>query len=685
MEYITSMEAAKKWNLTKRRVNSLCQEGLIPGAIKDGYRWRIPADFEYHSERKVGNGHIKGFRYVFEEPDYGLYGNVVLNEEPNYTVNKDRGHKDRSDGGILYDVSPSYDNMVLREDGNYYPRRPLPVGVTSFIEAMGGFCYVDKTLMIEEVLKSGVKVSLFTRPRRFGKTTNMDMLRVFFEISDEDTSVYFKDKKIWQCDEETRCQQGKYPVIFISFKDVKCSSWEKAFEGIKGVIADEYRRHDYLLRSETLTELDKAGINNVLSGEADDTQYSRSLKELSRLLKTHHSENAIIIIDEYDTPINEAFHRGYYNELIDFMRVFLAMGLKDNYNLERGFMTGILRVAKEGLFSGLNNLAVYSVLDEKYSQYFGFTAQEVKGILYEYGKSFKMNEVMEWYDGYHIGECEMFNPWSVINYVDNDFKPRPYWTQTSSNTMLGDIMEEATEIIAEQLKALMAGQCAYTTIDTTVIYPELDASVSRVLSFLMMAGYITFEDKELDEEGSDFCKVRIPNKEVMIAYRKEIVNRYCNNISGPTAERVQQALKFKDMTMLQESLEDFLMKSVSFYDTANESFYHGLVLGMVGMFNVYYEVSSNKEMGNGRYDILLRPRHNDRPAYIIELKAATKLGSKESDDEELDNALEEIACGAIKQIKDKEYYVGLTAAGYSDIVLMGMAFNKKKCCIRCEK
>lgn len=664
MKYITSVEAAKKWNLTKRRVNAMCKDGVIPGAVMDGYRWRIPADFEYVSEKKLGSGH-RDIRYVLDDVDYSFERKYVFN-----------------DVSVDYATDGQYSDMILREDGNYYPKRPLPVGVTSFIKAAESYCYVDKTMMIGDLLTSGVQVTLFTRPRRFGKTTNMDMLRVFFEISDEDTSVYFRDKKIWQCDDSVRLEQGKYPVIFISFKDVKYANWKEAFEGIKGVIIDEFRRHDYLLQSEKLADYEKEKFNKVMNGTLGDNGYTTLLKELSMLLKSHHGVNSMIIIDEYDTPINEAFHRGYYDEMIGFMRVFLASGLKDNYSLERGFMTGILRVAKEGIFSGLNNVAVYSVLDEKYSQYFGFTSDEVKDILYEYGKSFKMDEVMEWYNGYNIGNHKIFNPWSVINYVDNNFKPRPYWSQTSSNTLLGDIMVNAADNIYEQLEALMAGGYAYTTIDTTVIYPELDASVSRVLSFLMMAGYITFDEKELDEEGYDFCKVCIPNKEVMTAYRREIVNRYCNNVSGVLAEKVQQALKFKDVEMLRNALESFLLSSVSYYDTANESFYHGLLLGMIGMFSVHYEVSSNKEIGNGRFDIMLRSRDKTRPAYIIELKA---LGKTEDLNEDTLNAkLDELAVEAINQIKDKKYYAGLRASNYPDIVLIGMSFYKKKCCIKIE-
>ncbi len=687
MNYMTSLEAAKKWNLTKRRVNSLCQQGLIPGAVKDGYRWRIPADYEYHSDKKVGSGHNPDFKYVYEEPNCDMYKNMMLCEEPNYVVSQVTDKEQPSPvSKVRYDMEGSTSNMVLREDGNYYPRRPLPVGVTSFIEAMNGFCYVDKTLMIEDLLKSGVKVSLFTRPRRFGKTTNMDMLRAFFEISEEDTSVYFKDKKIWQCDENIRCQQGKYPVIFISFKDMKFQSWEEAFEGIKGVIAEEYKRHSYLLDSEFLTDFEKEKIAKAMEGTLDYTGYSMTLKEFSRLLKAHHGKNTMIIIDEYDTPINEAFHRGYYNKMVDFMRIFLSAGLKDNYSLERGFMTGILRVAREGLFSGLNNIVVYSVLDEKYSEYFGFTRDEVKGILYEYGKSFKMNEVVEWYDGYHMGDYEIFNPWSVINYVDNDFKPRPYWTQTSSNTMLGDIMEGASEIIVDQLNSLMSGGSAYTIIDTTVIYPELEQSVSSVLSFLMMSGYITFEEKELDEEGEDYCKIRIPNKEVMTAYKKEIVRRYCNDVSRLASEKIQQAIKGRDAHALQNAIEEFLYSSVSYYDTTNESFYHGLVLGMVGMFSIYYEISSNREAGKGRYDIMLRPRDKERPAYIIELKALKKAGVKDDVEESvLDSELEELACDAINQIKDKKYYASLREDDCSKIVLIGMAFYKKKCCIEIKE
>ena len=613
---MSTKEAASLWNISDRQVSKLCGEGKIKGAVKKGRTWAIPVGTE-----KPTDGRIK----------------------------------------------PA---SSLRQ-----PNLPLPIGISDYRLASTEYYYVDKTMMIKDFLDERPMVSLFTRPRRFGKTLNMDMLRTFFEKTDEDTSVYFKNKNIWACGEKYRSHQGKYPVIFLSFKDIKCDTWEETFDAIKDLFSKEASRHSELKSADVFNEYEEAYIEKILSGTATPVELSVALANLSMMLHKYHGVAPIIIIDEYDTPIQQGHIKGFYDEIIGFMRNLFSGGLKDNKHLTYGFLTGILRVAKESIFSGLNNLAINSILDTKYSEYFGFTADEVKEIARYYHAEDKYNEICEWYDGYKFGNTEIFNPWSVINYFRNGCQPRAYWQSTGSNDIIGEILGGADETIYEKLNALLQGESFLTYIDTGVIYPQVKSNPSSVYSFLLVAGYLKVIKSEPSFSGDFMCEVALPNKEITFVYNKEILQKLNNIVPQATAISIQEAIYSGDTAALQKNLGTLLMQSVSSYDTVGENFYHGLVLGLCATLDNRFYITSNRESGEGRYDICLCPKDGKLPGILIELKAAKDC----SEDE-----LKELSEKALAQIDSRKYETELTVKGVRNILKYGVAFSGKRVQITAE-
>ena len=607
---MSTKEAASLWNISDRQVSKLCGEGKIKGAVKKGRTWAIP--------------------FGTEKPTDGR-------------------------------VKPA---SSLRQ-----PNLPLPIGISDYRLASTEYYYVDKTMMIKDFLDERPMVSLFTRPRRFGKTLNMDMLRTFFEKTDEDTSVYFKTKNIWACGEKYRSHQGKYPVIFLSFKDIKCDTWEETFDAIKDLFSKEASRHSELKSADVFNEYEEAYIEKILSGMATPVELSVALANLSMMLHKYHGVAPIIIIDEYDTPIQQGHIKGFYDEIIGFMRNLFSGGLKDNKHLTYGFLTGILRVAKESIFSGLNNLAINSILDTKYSEYFGFTADEVKEIARYYHAEDKYDEICEWYDGYKFGNTEIFNPWSVINYFRNGCQPRAYWQSTGSNDIIGEILGGADETIYEKLNALLQGESFLTYIDTGVIYPQVKSNPSSVYSFLLVAGYLKVIKSEPSFSGDFMCEVALPNKEITFVYNKEILQKLNNIVPQATAISIQEAIYSGDTAALQKNLGTLLMQSVSSYDTVGENFYHGLVLGLCATLDNRFYITSNRESGEGRYDICLCPKDGKLPGILIELKAAKDCPEDE---------LKELSKTALKQINDRKYDAELTTKGVKNIFKYGVAFSGKK-------
>ena len=552
---------------------------------------------------------------------------------------------------------------------HFAKNKSLPIGVSDFKLATTGYYYVDKTLMIRDFLDKKPMVSLFTRPRRFGKTLNMDMLRVFFEKTNEDTSVYFKDKQIWQCGNYYTKHQGQYPVIFLTFKDIKSMTWEETFQKIRRLISLEFIRHNELETSSVLTSYEKEQYHLLAGDTGDEIDCQMGLQLLSLLLHKHYGRACIIIIDESDTPIQQGHTCNFYPEIVNFMRNFFSGGLKDNPHLAFGFLTGILRVAKESIFSGMNNLKTYSILDDGYSSYFGFTEKEVKDMLRYYGKDDKYNELSEWYDGYRFGNTEIFNPWSVINYISDNCFPKAFWQSTGSNEIIGEIIQTATPEITKDLYKLLCGEKIATYIDTGVIYPEVQNNPYSIYSFLLVAGYLKIANIYPQSDGNFMCDVAIPNKEITFVYEKEVLNRTNQN---SLAISISQAIFSKDTQKLQALLEDFMVKSISSIDGANEGFYHGMMLGLCAILGNRYKIRSNRESGLGRFDIQLMPLTKGMPGFIFEFK--------HTKDEHTD--LSALADSALQQIEAKKYDTELRDNGVNSIIRIGIAFRGKSAVVR---
>lgn len=548
-------------------------------------------------------------------------------------------------------------------------KKPLPIGVSDFKIATTRYYYVDKTLLIRDFLDMRPMVSLFTRPRRFGKTLNMDMLRVFFEKTQEDTSIYFKDKLIWQCGSAYTCHQGQYPVIFLTFKDVKCLTWKETFQKIRKLISLEFMRHEELEKSSVLSDYEKDQYHLLAGDDANEVDCQMGLQLLSLMLHKHYGKECIIIIDEYDTPIQQGHSCNFYSEIVNFMRNFFSGGLKDNPHLAFGFLTGILRVAKESIFSGMNNLKINSILEESYSEYFGFTAEEVRDILHYYGREEKYQEICDWYDGYKFGNIEIFNPWSVINYIADKCFPRAFWQSTGSNEIIGEIIATATLEITEGLHRLLCGEKLTTYIDTSVIYPEIQNNPYTIYSFLLVAGYLKVVTVYPQNDGNFMCDVAIPNKEIACVYEKEILNRTNQN---SVAISISQAIFSGDAKKLQSLLEDFMLQSISSMDGANEGFYHGMMLGLCAILGNRYQVGSNRESGIGRFDVQLTPLVNGIPGFIFEFK--------HTNDDHVN--LETLADRALHQIDEKKYDTELRNSGVKAIIKIGIAFRGKNAAVK---
>lgn len=620
----TCKEKALEWNVSPRSVNDMCKKGRIQGAIKEKGSWLIPDDSPKPMDGRVSNG-----KYIKK-------------------------------------------NMVAKAEV-----KSLPIGISDYVRAQEEYYYVDKTLLIKEFLDQKPLVSLFTRPRRFGKTLNMDMLRVFFEISDKNTSKYFADKNIWQCGEEYRSHQGKYPVIFLTFKDVKFDTWDATIDKIRGILQEEYGRHQELLNSDKLSQYEKEYFTKIISATANEVELTSSLERLSKMLASHYDKAPVIIIDEYDTPIQEGYSKDFYDEIIGFMRNFFSGAFKDNKNLSYGFLTGILRIAQESIFSGLNNLTVNSVMDEEYDSFFGFTESEVKAMLSYYGVSDKEEELKDWYDGYLFGSEEIYNPWSVINYISKGCLPQVYWVNTGKNEILDDVLRVATDDITERLYDLLQGERVVARIDQNVVYRSLAEDPANIYSLLLVAGYLKTPKKELQADGSYLCEVSIPNREIAAVYKSEILSHFLQTgaITRTTANKIAESLYANDYKKLQSTIGEYMDKSISFFDGGAEGFYHGLMLGLIALMDNQYKIKSNRESGDGRFDVSLIPREKRYPGIILELKWKEKLSDVE---------LEKWSNEALKQIGELRYDSEMKEDGITEILKFGIAFSGKKVCVRTE-
>jgi len=620
----TCKEKALEWNVSPRSVNDMCKKGRIQGAIKEKGSWLIPDDSPKPMDGRVSNG-----KYIKK-------------------------------------------NMVAKAEV-----KSLPIGISDYVRAQEEYYYVDKTLLIKEFLDKKPLVSLFTRPRRFGKTLNMDMLKVFFEISDKNTIKYFADKNIWQCGEEYRSHQGKYPVIFLTFKDVKFDTWDVTIDKIRGLLQEEYGRHQELLNSDKLSQYEKEYFTKIISATANEVELTSSLERLSKMLASHYDKAPVIIIDEYDTPIQEGYSKDFYDEIIGFMRNFFSGAFKDNKNLSYGFLTGILRIAQESIFSGLNNLTVNSLMDEEYDSFFGFTESEVKAMLSYYGVSDKEEELKDWYDGYLFGSEEIYNPWSVINYISKGCIPQAYWVNTGKNEILDDVLRVATDDITERLYDLLQGERVVARIDQNVVYRSLAEDPANIYSLLLVAGYLKTPKKELQADGSYLCEVSIPNREIATVYKSEILSHFLQTgaITRTTANKIAESLYANDYKKLQSAIGEYMDKSIGFFDGGAEGFYHGLMLGLIALMDNQYKIKSNRESGDGRFDVSLIPREKRYPGIILELKWKEKLSDVE---------LEKWSNEALKQIGELRYDSEMKEDGITEILKFGIAFSGKKVCVRTE-
>nr|WP_314079777.1 AAA family ATPase [uncultured Leptotrichia sp.] len=542
-------------------------------------------------------------------------------------------------------------------------KKAVPVGIEDFERIINeDYYYVDKTLLIEELLINRAPVTLFTRPRRFGKTLNMSMLKYFFDVKDkEENKKLFENLKIYNS--EYMSEQGKYPVIFISLKDLKGNTWEECLNRLKLFIFDLYAEFEYI--REKMNEWDKRKFEKVLY-EKEDADYIMSLKFLADSLYKYYGEKVIILIDEYDAPIINAFDKGYYNEAINFFQTFYSSALKTNNSLKYGALTGITRIIKEGIFSGLNNLKVDTILDKKYSEYFGLLEGEVIEMLDYFGMKYKIEEVKEWYNGYLFGESEVYNPWSIVNYIDNE-EIKAYWANVSGNTLLENMLDHAGESVYDDLKRFTDGESIEKYISDGTTIKSLLSNDDEIWQLLLYSGYLTKAKNQEKESDSNIYNLKIPNKEI----RKYFGNMFLNRFFGTEVKTntLIKALENGDVKKFEKTLGEIMINMLSHFDLDKEmeKIYQVFMIGLVGFLMGKYEIISNDESGYGRYDLAMIPIKSNEEAYLMEFKISkTKKG------------MEEKAQKALKQIDEKKYDTKLKARGIKNILKIGVAFYGKE-------
>ena len=549
---------------------------------------------------------------------------------------------------------------------------PLPVGTSDWVTfSQDSYC-VDKTLILKDIIDSKSRVVLFTRPRRFGKTTMMEMIRAFYEpdvVIDNKkvkTKKFFTDKKIWAAGAKYRAEQGKRPVIFLSFKDVKWPTWMEAQERIAKLVSYEVGRFkDVVLSEKWGTEEKRQSLSSTMRMKSSLDGLAESLGLLCEAIHAYYGKMPVLLIDEYDQPITTASTNGFYDEMCNFMRVFLSGAMKDNKHCHLGIMTGVLRVAKEGILSGLNNPKVWTVFDRQYSEYFGFTKDEVEEMAHYYGRDEKLDEIKSWYDGYEFGGTEIFNPWSVLRYFDNDCTPDAYWLDTSSNDIITEIVRDLPFDMVKTLEALLRGETP--TVDMVKElgpYKNIRKNKSSLYALLVSAGYL----KVVSPIDKGMCKVAIPNREIAQVFISDIINKINSRLEVGSSDIVRALLEH-DEAALEAAISSFLLESVSYFDSAAEGFFHGLTLGFLAMLRDEFHVMSNVESGEGRFDIALKPLVAPFSAFIIEVKA----GRSRRD------SLKRLAQEARRQIDGKNYDTAFRAEGITDIEKIGLAYYKGKC------
>jgi len=535
----------------------------------------------------------------------------------------------------------------------------IPIGLSDFKELIEeNYYYFDKTKFIDEVIKDGAKVKLFTRPRRFGKTLNMSMLKYFFDIENkEENRKLFKDLYIEKT--ESFKEQGQYPVIFLSLKDLKATTWEEMQKDIKSTVARLFSEYKYLLKD--LDKFDTIIFENIIMKNVELEDLKEILKFLTKILYEKYSKKVVILVDEYDSPLVSAYINGYYEKVKNFFKTFYSLVLKDNNYLQMGVLTGIIRVIKAGIFSDLNNLRTYTILSEDYTDSYGLTEEEVKESLKYYGIETEISNVKDWYDGYKFGNSEMYNPWSILNFLQ-DKKLGAYWVDTSGNDLINNVLKITTKNIITALERLFNGEGLKQNLSGTSDLSKL-LSDDEIWELLLFSGYLTVEEK-IDQNN---YILRLPNKEVKSLFRKTFIETYIAR--GGKLSFLMESLIENRIEDYEENLQEILLTSVSYNDTkkGNEAFYHGLIMGMGLYLEGEYITKSNIESGLGRYDFLVEPKNKNKRAYIMEFKSTDSL-----------EKLEEISKEALKQIEDKKYDISLKQSGIKEITYMGIAFCGKQ-------
>lgn len=550
-------------------------------------------------------------------------------------------------------------------------KKNLPIGISDFKELITkNKYYIDKTMLIKDILNSS-KVVLIPRPRRFGKTLNMSMLKYFFEKTDLNKEYLFSNFQIWD-DEPSKTHFNKYPVIFITFKDVKSNTYNDTIEEIRMLMSRLYLDHLYLRNSKALDQIEKDYFERIINRNPSIIDLKSSLHELTIFLSKHHKENVILLIDEYDTPIQSSYINNFYDKVISFFRGYLSSVLKDNVNLQSGILTGILRVAKEGIFSGLNNLDVFTILDNKLDKYFGVLDYELNEILAYYNIKDETNEFRKWYNGYVFGSETVYNPWSILNAINNIgafFKP--YWINTSGNELIRDIITRSSHVVKNELEDLMNGIVVEKEIYEHIIYSEIENDSNTLWTFLLFSGYLTYTSKK-QENLRNIYGLQIPNLEVTYLFQSIIRDWFSHSINNDNYKLMLKSLLKADMETFEEILSEFVYKSFSFFDVGGESpekVYHSFILGLLISLSNTYELKSNKESGLGRYDVMLIPKDKNKKGFIFEFKKTNKRKNE---------TLEKAANMALEQIIKMDYRQELTDRGVNDILEIGIAFAGKE-------
>lgn len=552
-------------------------------------------------------------------------------------------------------------------------RKPLPIGIEDFKEVIdSGYYFVDKTLMIKDLIVNKVKVGLFTRPRRFGKTLNMSMIQRFFEKTDESNAYLFDRLKI---SEYPECMQyqGQSPVISISLKSMKQRSYKDAFHMFKVLIAREYDRHKDILKNGKISDSERDLFHSILNQRAEDAFYLDSIKFLSDIMVKYYNKNVIILIDEYDVPLENAFHQGFYTDMVNLIRSVFESALKTNPSLDRAFLTGCLRVSKESIFTGLNNLQIFSIMSTKFDDSFGFTQEEINVMLECYDLTDKSSDIAHWYDGYKFNDVDIYNPWSVLNYLSEAVEKssalcKPYWSNTSSNEIVKRLIEESNDRTKNAIEELINGTPVRAQIYEDITYGTIDVNSEYIWSFLLFTGYLKVTAYETIGDET-YYEMVIPNTEVKSIYKNTIRAWFEKKINADSRTDILEAILKADAEKLEDLLCTWMVNTISCFDE-QENYYHGFVTGLVSGFNGYMVVS-NRESGNGRFDLVVKQRSKWNYAAILEFKIVDKY-----------NQMTKACEDALKQIKEKNYEASLRDEQYENIAKLGVCFCQKRCRVK---